>query len=139
MSISIPSPPTLVAPLQKTVTRPSVPLPKSLVEKNILKERYSFDPAIHLSYKTAPKVMTMKDIRYEGYGISPVAVLEPFPLFTEDAINQMRVEAFTLEVLDNCLISSSFAKHMIGAYVCAEVRDICMGSVAQREGASYCF
>ena len=58
----------------------------------------------------------MKDIGYEGYGISPVAVSEPFPLFTEDAINQMRAEAFTPEVLDNCLVSSSFAKHMIRAY-----------------------
>ncbi|OWY51606.1 hypothetical protein AALT_g11940 [Alternaria alternata] len=116
MTTSIPSPPTPVAPLEKTVTRPIVPLPKSLTEQNILKERISFDPAVHLNYKTAPGVMTMKDIGYEGYGISPVAVSEPFPLFTEDAINQMRAEAFTPEVLDNCLVSSSFAKHMIRAY-----------------------
>lgn len=83
-------PPTPVAPLEKTVTRPSVPLPKSLIEKNVLKERIPFDPALHLSYETAPRVMTMKKIGYEGYGISPVAVSEPFPLFTEDSINQMR-------------------------------------------------
>ncbi|RYN51033.1 hypothetical protein AA0117_g13400, partial [Alternaria alternata] len=115
MTTSIPSPPTPVAPLEKTVTRPSVPLPKSLTEQNIMKERISFDPTVHLNYKTTPGVMTMKDIGYEGYGISPVAVSEPFPLFTEDAINQMRAEAFTPEVLDNCLVSSSFAKHMIRA------------------------
>jgi hypothetical protein len=41
--------------------------------------------------------------------ISPVAVSEPFPLFSEEAMQVMRSEIFTNEVWENCMHSTEFA------------------------------
>ncbi|KAK6386159.1 hypothetical protein LTS17_001734 [Exophiala oligosperma] len=69
-----------------------------------------FDPDRHLAYQQDPKVVTLKDIGLsEDVGISPVASSEPFPLFTEEAINIMRGEIFQQEVWDNCMHSTEFA------------------------------
>ncbi|KAI1382016.1 hypothetical protein F4677DRAFT_439820 [Hypoxylon crocopeplum] len=69
-----------------------------------------FNPTRHISYKEAPKVYTMKDIGMpEDKGISTVAVSEPFPLFTEEAVMRMRQEVLSPEVLSNCLYSSNLA------------------------------
>lgn len=73
-------------------------------------KRKDFDPERHLSYVTDPKILSMKDIALpEDVGISPVAVSDPFPLFSEDAIRHMRSEIFTQEVWDNCVYSTDFA------------------------------
>ncbi|ETI24709.1 hypothetical protein G647_04078 [Cladophialophora carrionii CBS 160.54] len=70
----------------------------------------SFQPDTHLAYREAPRVLTLKDIGLPGdVGISPVAISEPFPLFTEEAINIMRGEIFTNEVWDDCMHSTEFA------------------------------
>ncbi|KZL81735.1 hypothetical protein CI238_10812 [Colletotrichum incanum] len=45
----------------------------------------------------------------EDVRISPVACSEPFPLFTQEAIQIMRQEIFTTEVWENCLHSTHFA------------------------------
>lgn len=116
MAIAVSNPPTPVAPIQKKVTKPTKQLPSSLVKSAVLRERIPFDANKHVIYSEAPKITTMKDIGYEGCGISPVAVSEPFPLFSEDAIYQMRAEAFSKEVLEHCQVSSNFASHMIRAY-----------------------
>lgn len=69
-----------------------------------------FDATKHLAYTDRPKVLLMKDLELpEDVGISPVAVSEPFPLFTEEAIRIMRGEIFTKEVWDHCLQSTAFA------------------------------
>ncbi|KAM0508975.1 hypothetical protein ACHAPB_001859 [Verticillium nonalfalfae] len=57
----------------------------------------------------------MKDIGLEGAGISATAISEPFPLFTREAIAQMRAEIFSKDSLENCQYSSSFCKNMIRA------------------------
>ncbi|KAL1850726.1 hypothetical protein Daus18300_012804 [Diaporthe australafricana] len=44
----------------------------------------------------------MEDIGLEEKGVSPVAVSEPFPLFTEEAVMRFREEAFTKDVFDHC-------------------------------------
>lgn len=70
-----------------------------------------FDPKRHLAFKEVPKVYTMKDIGLpEDTGISPVAVSEPFPLFTEEAVMRMRQEVLSPEVLGNCQYSSNLCK-----------------------------
>lgn len=70
-----------------------------------------FNPARHLAFKDAPKVYTMKDIGFsEDTGISPVAVSEPFPLFTEEAVMRMRQEVLSPEVIGNCQYSSNLAQ-----------------------------
>ena len=74
----------------------------------------AFQPDVHLAYRENPKVLTLKDIGLsEDVGISPVAVSEPFPLFTEEAMSIMRSEVFSQEVWDNCLHSTEFAGCML--------------------------
>lgn len=55
----------------------------------------------------------MKEIGLGGHGISPVAASEPFPLFTPEAIKQIRAEIFSEPVLADCQYASTFAKNMI--------------------------
>ncbi|KAI1208038.1 uncharacterized protein F4807DRAFT_162981 [Annulohypoxylon truncatum] len=71
----------------------------------------AFDPSRHLAFKETPKVYTMKEIGLpEDTGISQVAVSEPFPLFTEEAVMRMRQEVLSPEVLSNCQYSSNLAQ-----------------------------
>ena len=70
-----------------------------------------FDPKKHLDFKSPPKVHTMADLRLpEDTGISPVAVSEPFHLFTEETVQRMRAEIFRSEVWENCQYSSNLAQ-----------------------------
>ena len=71
--------------------------------------KLDFDPSKHVSYLPPPKVWTMEDIGKIGQGISPIAVSEPFQLFTEDAIRQMRAEVLSKGVMENCKYSSNLA------------------------------
>ncbi|KAI1452625.1 hypothetical protein F4805DRAFT_470683 [Annulohypoxylon moriforme] len=71
----------------------------------------AFDPSRHLAFKETPKVYTMEEIGLpEDTGISQVAVSEPFPLFTEEAVMRMRQEVLSPEVLSNCQYSSNLAQ-----------------------------
>jgi hypothetical protein len=58
----------------------------------------------------------MKDIGLEGQGITDTAVSEPFPLWTPEAVAQIRAELFSPEVLATHHISSSFASDQIRGY-----------------------
>lgn len=71
--------------------------------------KLDFDPATHLDYVDPSKVWLMEEIGKAGQGISPNAVSEPFQLFTEAAIKQMRAEILSKNVLDNCKYSSNLA------------------------------
>jgi len=55
-----------------------------------------FNPDEHLAYQPPKKVYTMTDLSLPANnGVSPVAVSEPFPLFSETAINKMRAEVLS--------------------------------------------
>ncbi|KAK0381004.1 hypothetical protein CLIM01_01580 [Colletotrichum limetticola] len=70
----------------------------------------TFNPDKHLAFVNDPKKLSLKDVSLpEHIGISQVACSEPFPLFTEEAIQYMRREIFTTEVWENCLHSTRFA------------------------------
>ena len=70
-----------------------------------------FDAEKHLSFDPPSRVYTMKDLGLpEDIGVSPVAVSEPFRLFTEDAILQMRAEVLSKNVWDYCQYSSNLAQ-----------------------------
>ena len=59
----------------------------------------------------------MKDIGLpEDKGISPVAVSEPFPLFTEEAVMRMRAEVLSESVMKNCQYSSNLAQCQLRGY-----------------------
>lgn len=73
-------------------------------------EPVAFDAKKHLSFTYPSKVHTMKEIGLEDKGISPIAVSEPFPLFSEDAVKQIRAEVLSNEVWANCQYSSNLAQ-----------------------------
>ena len=85
------------------------PVIKELSDKNLGTD--DFDPGKHLDFKFPAKVHTMSDLRLpEGTGVSPIAVSDPFPLFTEEAVQRMRAEIFRTEVWENCQYSSNLAQ-----------------------------
>ena len=70
-----------------------------------------FDPEKHLNYKQPSKIHTMADLNLaDGIGVSPVAVSEPFQLFTEEAVGRMRAEVFSKNVWEKCQYSSNLAQ-----------------------------
>ncbi|KAK5089249.1 hypothetical protein LTR70_006872 [Exophiala xenobiotica] len=72
-------------------------------------QKLVFDPFKHLNHEPPKKIYGMAEIGRSGQGISPNAVSEPFPLFTEEAIEQMRSEILSKPVLENCQYSSNIA------------------------------
>ena len=70
-----------------------------------------FDPKKHINFSPPTKIYTMSDLNLpDGNGVSPFAVSEPFPLFTQEAIYRMRAEIMSKEVWENCQYSSNLAK-----------------------------
>lgn len=73
--------------------------------------KVSFEANTHLAFSPPSKIFTMSDLGLPpDTGISKVAVSEPFPLFSEDAIKQMRAEILSTEVWEHCRYSSNLAQ-----------------------------
>lgn len=68
-----------------------------------------FDPKTHLDFTPPSKIHTMSDIKLEGKGVSPVAVSEPFQLFTQEAVYHMRSEILSKEVWETSQYSSNLS------------------------------
>lgn len=76
-----------------------------------------FDPKHHITFDQPPKSLTMKDIGYaDNVGISPIAVTMPFPLFSAEAIQAMRLEISKPEVTKNHIFSSNLAAAQLRGY-----------------------
>lgn len=114
-AVAIPSyaPPKVIGPTTKRATRPSSKLPQYLIDEATSVKPVPFDPKKHLKFKPPAKILTMKEIGLEGHGISPNAVAEPFSLFNEEAIRQIRAEVFSAPVLKDCQYASTFNRHMV--------------------------
>lgn len=70
-----------------------------------------FDASKHLAFVPPSKIYTMKELGFaEDVGVSPIAVSEPFPLFTQVAIERMRTEIMSNKVWENCQYSSNLAQ-----------------------------
>lgn len=70
-----------------------------------------FDPKKHLDFTPPANILTMSDLKLpEGTGVSSFAVSDPFQLFTQEAVQRMRAEIFSKEVLENCKYSSNLAQ-----------------------------
>ena len=70
-----------------------------------------FDPKKHMKFTPPANTLTMSDLKLpEGTGVSPFAVSDPFQLFTQEAVQRMRVEIFSKDVLENCRYSSNLAQ-----------------------------
>lgn len=76
-----------------------------------------FDPEMHLAFQEPSNILTMKDIGFENVGISPVAVTEPFQLFSPEAIKIMRSEIAKPEVTANHEFASNIAQAQLRGYV----------------------
>ncbi len=69
-----------------------------------------FNPKKHLDFQEPERIYTMKDLKLDsGAQVSPVAVSEPFRLFTEEAVERMRQEIFKPEILENYQYTSNLA------------------------------
>jgi hypothetical protein len=76
-----------------------------------------FDPSKHLAYEEPNYIHTMEDIGFSATkGVSPVAVSEPFHLFSEDAVNTMRCEILSKEVQENYSYTSDIAPKQLRGY-----------------------
>ena len=106
-------PPTVVGPTTKKATRPTRILPRSLIEGAKVEKKVAFNPDTHLVYQPPEKIHLMKELGLEGAGISPNAISDPFPLFSEEAIRQMRAEIFSEPVLADCQFASTFCTNMV--------------------------
>ncbi|KAM6511690.1 hypothetical protein FALCPG4_016689 [Fusarium falciforme] len=111
--ISHPPPPHVVGPATKRATRPSKKLPQPLIDGAKLTKKEAWDAEKHLAFQPPSKILSMKEIGLEGHGISPNACSEPFPLFSEEAIKQMRAEIFSEAVLEKCQYASTFNANMV--------------------------
>ena len=102
-------------PTTKKATRPSGAdvLPSFLSEEARLVKKEAFDARKHLTMEQPKSILTMEEIGFGGRGISNTAVSEPFSLFSEGAIRQIRSEVFSDEVMADCQFSSSFNKNLI--------------------------
>ncbi|KAI0834690.1 hypothetical protein F5Y06DRAFT_306580 [Hypoxylon sp. FL0890] len=79
--------------------------------------RVDFDPEKHLQFEPPSSVLTWEDLGYpKDHGISPIAVCQPFRLFSDDAIQQMRAEIFQQEVMENYRASSTIAAMQVRGY-----------------------
>ena len=90
-------------------------LPRYLIEGSRVpdSDKQAFDATKHVNFVPPLKVYTMEELGLEGQGISSNAISEPFSLFTEEAIRQMRGELFSQKVLDKHQYASSFCSNMI--------------------------
>lgn len=106
-------PPKVIGPTTTKATRPTNKIPQDIIDNAKVTKKEAFDPERHLQFQPPTYIYTMKEFGLDGQGISPVAASEPFPLFTPEAIKQIRAEMFSEPVLRDCQYSSSFAKNMI--------------------------
>ena len=71
----------------------------------------NFNPKKHIDFTPPANTLSMSDLKLpEGTGVSPFAVSDPFQLFTQEAVQRMRAEIFSKEVLENCRYSSNLAQ-----------------------------
>jgi hypothetical protein len=76
-----------------------------------------FDPVRHIAFEKPPDILTMNDIGFaDDVGISPVAVTQPFQLFSPEAINIMRSEIAKPEVMANHHYASNIASAQLRGY-----------------------
>ncbi|CZT03527.1 uncharacterized protein RCO7_06108 [Rhynchosporium graminicola] len=76
-----------------------------------------FRPFDHLAFEEPKHIHTMEDLGFSAdSGVSPVAVSDPFHLFSEEAIDIMRSEILDPEVLEKYSYTSDIAPRQIRGY-----------------------
>lgn len=108
--------PFVIGPTNPKPMRPTHALPTELIEAARAAPKVDFDAKKHLVFRPPKRVYTMEEWGLADEGISPIASSEPFPLYSEEAVQQIRRELFSKEVLDTCQFSSTFTKNMLRGY-----------------------
>lgn len=81
-----------------------------MVQEQQVLPKENFNPAKHLKFTPPSKTHSMEELGFaHRVGVSPVAVSEPFPLFTQEAVMRFREEVLSKEVMDNCSVSSNLS------------------------------
>jgi hypothetical protein len=76
-----------------------------------------FNSSRHLDFEPPKYVHTMEDIGFSATnGISPIAVSEPFRLFSEEAVDIMRSEILDEEVQEKYSYTSDIAPRQLRGY-----------------------
>jgi hypothetical protein len=89
----------------------------AMLEQGQAGDATQFDPQKHLAFQEPSDILTMKDIGYaDDVGVSPVAVTQPFQLFSPEAIRIMRTEIAKPEVKDNHRFASNIANAQLRGY-----------------------
>ncbi|PGH03508.1 hypothetical protein AJ79_07343 [Helicocarpus griseus UAMH5409] len=84
---------------------------KSKPSTNGTKGSAQFDAQKHLQFAPPSKTYSMKELGYaDNAGVSPIGVSEPFPLFSPEAIIQMRKEVLSDNVWTHYQFSSNLAQ-----------------------------
>lgn len=86
-------------------------------DKALSNGNVAFDPSKHLQFTPPSKVHTMNELGYpDSRGVSPIGVSEPFPLFSAEAIQQMRKEVLSDEVAAKFQHSSDLAQSQLRGF-----------------------
>lgn len=76
-----------------------------------------FIPNKHIQYEEPAHIHTMEEIGFPASkGVSPVAVSDPFRLFSEEAVDIMRNEIFDPEVQEKYSYTSDIAPKQLRGY-----------------------
>jgi hypothetical protein len=78
----------------------------------------AFHPDQHLAFQPPESIVSMKDIGYdEDVGISPMAVSQPFHLFSPKAVQNFRNEILSPKVLEKYSCQSNIAASHLRGFV----------------------
>ena len=85
----------------------------------------NFDPKQHLAFQKPEQVVMMRDIGYrDDTGVSPVAVSQPFRLFSDEAVEKFREEVLSEEVMSKCTWKSNLAACQVRGYAPKQVTTV---------------
>ncbi|KAL4950246.1 hypothetical protein BDW69DRAFT_202299 [Aspergillus filifer] len=106
-------------------TLTSMPIPDTMAHADFeaktmgsaIPKKVSFEPSKHLEFTPPSIVHSMKELGFaDDRGVSPIGVTEPFPLFSAEAIQQMRKEVLSDEVFAKWSYSSELAQCQLRGY-----------------------
>ncbi|KAI1054219.1 hypothetical protein LB506_010285 [Fusarium annulatum] len=108
--------PFVIGPTNKAPFRPTNKIPQDVIDTAQATPIEEFDAQKHVKFEFPKRTYTMKEWGYENQGVSPIAASDPFSLFTEAAVKQVRRELLSEEVLRTCQYASTFTKNQIRGY-----------------------
>ncbi|KAI3586060.1 hypothetical protein IWW34DRAFT_799215 [Fusarium oxysporum f. sp. albedinis] len=108
--------PFVIGPTNKAPFRPTNKIPPDVIETAQATPIEEFDAKKHVNFEFPKRTYTMKEWGYENQGVSPIAASDPFSLFTEAAVKQVRRELLSEDVLRTCQYASTFTKNQIRGY-----------------------